>query len=125
MFRQVLLLALLAIATAFAPMKFALPIKTELYANCAEKLLDAKGRCPGETGYVPLLKEAPVDFAAFKASKAAAAASKSSANCPEKLLDAKGRCPGETGYVPLLKEAPVDFAAFQAAQKAKKAAEGK
>jgi hypothetical protein len=31
--------------------------------RCAEKLLDAKGRCPGDTGYVPLIKEAPVDFA--------------------------------------------------------------
>ena len=90
-----------------------------LHAACEDKYLDAKGRCPGETGYTPLLKEAPTDFAAFKKAQAAAKAATVEGNgrCEKKYEDAKGRCPGETGYTPLLKEAPTDFAAFKAAQK--------
>ena len=32
---------------------------------------DAKGKCPGDTGYSPLMKEAPVDFAAYAAAQKA------------------------------------------------------
>jgi hypothetical protein len=31
--------------------------------NCAEKLVDKNGRCPGESGYVSFTKEDPGDWA--------------------------------------------------------------
>jgi hypothetical protein len=30
-------------------------------------LKDAKGKCPGDAGYIPIIKEAPADFAAYQA----------------------------------------------------------
>lgn len=39
--------------------------------QCMQKELDKNGRCPGEAGYVSFAKEAPADFAAFKAEMAA------------------------------------------------------
>jgi hypothetical protein len=39
--------------------------------SCEDRVKDAKGRCPGDTGYKPVLKEAPTDFAAYKAAQAA------------------------------------------------------
>ncbi len=90
---------------------------------------DAKGRCPGDAGYVPVMKEAPADFASYmaaqKAKKAGGAApaptpapakapapsfvlrdesakTKKSPDgrCYEKDLDVKGKCPGDPGYKP-------------------------
>lgn len=29
-------------------------------------MLDAKGKCPGDTGYIPIMKEAPTDFAEYQ-----------------------------------------------------------
>jgi hypothetical protein len=51
----------------------------EMSANgeCEQRLVDKKGLCPGDTGYVPVRAEPPADFAAFKA---AAAAKKAAGN---------------------------------------------
>jgi hypothetical protein len=99
----------------------------------ADRLVDKNGRRPGESGYIPVIREAPSDFAAYqaqqKAKKEAAAAATATATASsdrqEKLRDKNGRMPGESGYIPVVREAPTDFAAYQSAQKAKKAAEGK
>lgn len=100
-----------------------------LYAQCKDYERDPKGKCPGEAGYRPSLREAPTDFAAYqaqmKAKKAGAGAAVSDGKCKDYERDPKGKCPGEAGYRPSLREAPTDFAAYQAQLKAKKAAEGK
>jgi hypothetical protein len=63
MFKSViLLLAVLALASAFAP--FAKFGRQSVRLNsCEDRLKDKKGKCPGETGYTPVIKEAPTDFA--------------------------------------------------------------
>ena len=79
MYAILLIIAFIACASAFAPHRFASKSSTCLFAgDCKEAQKDGKGKCPGEAGYIPILKEAPKDFAAFqaeqKAKKAAAAA---------------------------------------------------
>jgi hypothetical protein len=66
MFKSIIaLFALFTVAVAFTPARFG-RTSTVLFQNtCAEKMLDAKGRCPGDTGYIPIMKEAPTDFAAY------------------------------------------------------------
>lgn len=112
---------LAAFSSAFLSSKLSVRSSgSSLFAACADKEIDANGRCPGDAGYRPVLREAPTDFAAFAAAQKAAKADAGPAkNCMEKEIDANGRCPGEAGYRPVLREAPTDFAAFQAAQKKK------
>merc|ERR1719503_73891 len=67
MFQTVILvLALLAVASAFAPARFGARSTTKLFGECEERLADAKGRCPGEAGYTPIFRDVPADFADFK-----------------------------------------------------------
>eukprot|EP01041_Mallomonas_annulata_P013389 gene13389-28389_t len=126
-YSAVILLAILAIAAAFAPNRFSTRSSGALSAACTDKELDKNGKCPGEAGYVSFAKEAPTDFAAYKAEQAAkkAAAAGVKKNCTDKELDKNGRCPGEAGYVSFGKEAPADFAEYQRQLKAKKEAAAK
>lgn len=48
-----------------------LSIWCRLFSVCDDYKKDAKGRCPGDTGYIPIIKEAPVDFAAYAAAQKA------------------------------------------------------
>ena len=60
-----------------APVVATPPLGSSGKPRCEAKYVDAKGRCPGDAGYVPLVKEAPTDFAAFQAAmKAKKAAGK-------------------------------------------------
>ena len=55
-----------------------------MFSECPDKNKDAKGRCPGDTGYVPVMKEAPTDFAAYKAAAAAKKAAEEAAKKEKK-----------------------------------------
>jgi len=120
----ILALALLACANAFVSTGSKHAFGTHLFSECTDKLKDAKGRCPGDAGYIPLLKEAPKSFADFQKENAAkkAGGEVDDGRCAAKLRDAKGKCPGDAGYIPLMKEAPKSFADFQKEAAAKKAA---
>ena len=63
-YSAILLVAVLAVANAFAPHRFAARSSCSLDANCRDAELDKNGRCPGDAGYVSYAKEAPTDFAA-------------------------------------------------------------
>ena len=60
----ILLVALVAFASAFAPVARFARKSNLAESTCDEYKRDKKGRCPGDTGYVSFVKEdAPKDFA--------------------------------------------------------------
>eukprot|EP00597_Dinobryon_sp_UTEXLB2267_P018777 CAMPEP_0201098858 /NCGR_PEP_ID=MMETSP0812-20130820/7870_1 /ASSEMBLY_ACC=CAM_ASM_000668 /TAXON_ID=98059 /ORGANISM="Dinobryon sp., Strain UTEXLB2267" /LENGTH=83 /DNA_ID=CAMNT_0047354489 /DNA_START=54 /DNA_END=305 /DNA_ORIENTATION=+ len=83
MFSVIVVVTVLAAASAFTPSRFATRATTSLFQekNCEARVQDKKGRCPGETGYTGYKIEPPADFAAFKA---AAAAKKAAAEAAKK-----------------------------------------
>ena len=62
-FAIIFVLAFLAFAAAFAPSRFAIRANAALNSECPENKKDKKGRCPGDSGYVPFVRDAPSDFA--------------------------------------------------------------
>ena len=63
--------AKVAVVAKSSPVAVKVPLGSNGKPKCEEKYVDAKGRCPGDAGYVPLVKEAPTDFAAFQAAQKA------------------------------------------------------
>eukprot|EP00607_Mallomonas_marina_P007116 CAMPEP_0182437070 /NCGR_PEP_ID=MMETSP1167-20130531/84797_1 /TAXON_ID=2988 /ORGANISM="Mallomonas Sp, Strain CCMP3275" /LENGTH=474 /DNA_ID=CAMNT_0024629857 /DNA_START=162 /DNA_END=1586 /DNA_ORIENTATION=- len=83
-----LLLALCAtqllMAYSFAPHSFKFKAMSALNAQCEAREKDKNGKCPGESGYVSFAKEAPLNFAEYKAMMAAKKAGASGSPAPSR-----------------------------------------